>query len=200
MTIKNRKVIFSSLMILIITVLISGCFGGNPTDEVNEDILWDNYSNDYVEFKYPDEWKKANEKILDVNDNGTDDRMFVKWVDNIDEFKTMVRLELLLTEEEMEDIPNLDTKEDFYNYVENEINEMPPESNIVKQEKITVDNNPTYRIVVTDTDSYDEEVKSDYLIIFKNNLIQRFQYSTKGKDEYNSNLWKEIYESLELKF
>ena len=49
----NNKIILLLFSIFVFSTLLSGCNGGSNFDE---NLVWDNFSNDYLQFKYPGEW------------------------------------------------------------------------------------------------------------------------------------------------
>ena len=128
------KVVFISL-ICIISLSLVGCSSDSDSDtDISDNLVWNTFSNDYVEFKYPSKWNQTSNDTFDSNDDGIKDEFIVQFENQ--EANSGVEVDLTLTKEGSS-YPPFSSKQGFYDYIEGEMENSPDDVNIEVNKRIT---------------------------------------------------------------
>ena len=194
MKIHNKLLIFGLMLILVFSLTGCGSDGGGSSD----DLVWNDFSNEYVSFKYPAEWEQGLNDKFDSNGDSITDEFIVQFMHSTTE--TGVEVDLTLTQEgKPSEAPLFSSKQGFYDYVEKLINDAPSDVNFEVKQKITFNGYPAYKVIDTFIDDKGITKKEYVLLVYKNTFIQEVYYSAE-KVNYNQGLAEEFIDSVEFNY
>jgi len=195
-----RRKSFSLLIIIVImSFVLSGCFGPNGNGNDDENSVWATYEHDYFALSYPEEWnilqeriseyewdeKEFKRKIVSIGD-GMIDEEDEEWIEEPNE---IIAIDFKIEGEEITDEDWEERKEELEKNYESEVSEM------------NIDGEPAYKLTIVDEDpveEFAEKVTADLVFIYKNNFEHQITYGG-FNDNYNEEMGEEIIDSFEFK-